>query len=59
MAGVIPFVGEDRFFWASDFPHADHPPEYVPNLEQLVGMLPDSARPKLLGENVRDCYRLR
>jgi len=30
VAGVIPFVGEDRFFWASDFPHADHPPDYVP-----------------------------
>ena len=58
VAGVIPFVGEDRFFWASDFPHADHPPDYVPNLERLVAMLPESARPKILGENVRRCYGL-
>jgi uncharacterized protein len=58
VAGVIPFVGEDRFFWASDFPHADHPPDYVPNLEHLVEMLPPSARPKILGRNVRECYRL-
>src|SRR5207247_10062401 len=58
VAGVIPFVGEDRFFWASDFPHADHPPDYVPNLARLVEMLPQSARPKILGSNVRTCYGL-
>jgi predicted TIM-barrel fold metal-dependent hydrolase len=58
LAGVIPFVGEDRFFWASDFPHSDHPPEYIPNLQRLVGLLPESARPKILGANVRECYRM-
>lgn len=58
VAGVIPFVGEDRFFWASDFPHADHPPEYLPNLEKLAALLPGSARSKLLGENVLRCYGL-
>jgi predicted TIM-barrel fold metal-dependent hydrolase len=58
VAGVIPFVGEDRFFWASDFPHSDHPPEYIPNLIELVSLLPDSARPGLLGKNVLDCYGL-
>jgi len=58
VAGVIPFVGEDRFFWASDFPHSDHPPEYLQNLERLVALLPESARSKLLGENVLRCYRL-
>ncbi len=56
LAGVIPFVGEDRFFWASDFPHADHPPDYLANLEELVGLLPPSARSRLLGENVLECY---
>ena len=56
LAGVIPFVGEDRFFWASDFPHADHPPDYLANLEALVELLPTSARPKLLGQNVLACY---
>jgi len=58
LAGVIPFVGEDRFFWASDFPHADHPPKYIPNLTTLVNLLPESARPKLLGKNVLTCYNL-
>jgi predicted TIM-barrel fold metal-dependent hydrolase len=58
LAGVIPFVGEDRFFWASDFPHSDHPPKYIPNLTTLVNLLPESARPKLLGKNVLECYGL-
>ena len=58
VAGVIPFVGEDRFFWASDFPHADHPPDYLPNLQELVALLPESARAKLLSENVANCYGL-
>ena len=56
LAGVIPFVGEDRFFWASDFPHADHPPDYLANLEGLVALLPATARPKVLGQNVLSCY---
>jgi predicted TIM-barrel fold metal-dependent hydrolase len=58
LAGVIPFVGEDRFFWASDFPHPDHPPDYVPELERLLAALPESARTPLLGRNVREAYAL-
>ena len=58
VAGVIPFVGEDRFFWASDFPHSDHPPEYIPHLIELVSLLPESSRAGLLGKNVLDCYGL-
>lgn len=58
LAGVIPFVGEDRFFWASDFPHADHPPAYISNLQRLVGLLPETARAKILGQNVLECYRI-
>ena len=51
-------VGEDRFFWASDFPHPDHPPEYIPNLEQRVSGMKESTRTKLLGGNVRRAYGL-
>ncbi|MFP8879966.1 MAG: amidohydrolase family protein, partial [Myxococcota bacterium] len=32
LAAIIPIVGADRFFWASDFPHPDHPTEYVPEV---------------------------
>ena len=52
LAAIIPVVGEDRFFWASDFPHPDHPPDYIPELARLVDQLPESARPGFLGANV-------
>ncbi|MEE8558930.1 MAG: amidohydrolase family protein [Myxococcota bacterium] len=55
---IIPVVGEDRFFWASDFPHPDHPPDYVENLTRLVKGLPQSARDGLLGLNVLKAYRI-
>ena len=58
LAAVIPTVGGDRFFWASDFPHPDHPPDYVPEVERLVEALPESARAPLLGKNVLDAYDL-
>ena len=35
--------GVERFLWASDFPHADHTPEYVDDLNELVSVVP--ARP--------------
>lgn len=56
LAAVIPTVGEDRFFWASDFPHPDHPPNYVPELERIVADLPESARAGFLGRNVLEAY---
>jgi predicted TIM-barrel fold metal-dependent hydrolase len=52
LAAIIPVVGADRFFWASDFPHPDHPPDYVPEVTRLARSLPESARPGFLGENV-------
>jgi predicted TIM-barrel fold metal-dependent hydrolase len=58
LAGVIPLVGEDRFFWASDFPHPDHAPRYLAELRELVELLPPSARYKLMSDNVRVAYGL-
>jgi predicted TIM-barrel fold metal-dependent hydrolase len=58
LAPVVEIVGEDRFFWASDFPHPDHAPEYVPALERVLERLPASAGRKLLGENVLSAYGL-
>ena len=58
LAAIIPLVGDDRFFWASDFPHPDHPPDYVAHLTRLVQALPDSARAGALGRNVLSAYRL-
>ena len=59
LAGVIPLVGEDKFFWASDFPHPDHAPRYLTELAELVELLPPSARYKLMSDNVRAVYGLR
>ncbi len=58
LAAVVSIVGEDRFFWASDFPHPDHPPDYIPNLTRLLEALPEIARPGLLGRNVLRAYRI-
>jgi uncharacterized protein len=58
LAGVIPRVGEDKFFWASDFPHPDHAPRYLTELAELVELLPASARWKLMSDNVRAVYGL-
>jgi uncharacterized protein len=55
---LIELYGEDRFFWASDFPHPDHTGDYITELDELASRLPDSARRKLLGENVRRAYGL-
>ena len=55
---MIPLVGEDKFFWASDFPHPDHAPRYVTELAELVELLPPSARYKLMSDNVRAVYGL-
>jgi predicted TIM-barrel fold metal-dependent hydrolase len=53
---LMDLYGEDRFFWASDFPHPDHTGDYIEELQELAGKLSPQARPKLLGENVRRCY---
>jgi uncharacterized protein len=53
---LMELYGEDRFFWASDFPHPDHTGDYIEELAQLAGKLSPPARAKLLGQNVRACY---
>jgi predicted TIM-barrel fold metal-dependent hydrolase len=48
--------GADRFLWASDFPHADHTPEYVHDLEELADAFPEADRRRFLGDNARDLF---
>ncbi|MEL7156239.1 MAG: amidohydrolase family protein, partial [Actinomycetota bacterium] len=45
--------GADRFLWASDFPHADHTPDYVADLQELVDAFPDQTRQAFVGDNAR------
>ena len=53
---LMELYGEDRFFWASDFPHPDHTGDYLVELDELAQRLAASARQKLLGENVQRAY---
>lgn len=55
---IVDFVGADKFFWASDFPHPDHPSNYMTELAELVAPLSEDTRRKVLGENVKQVYNL-
>lgn len=50
--------GVDRFLWASDFPHADHTPEYVHDLNELVAAFPQADRRAFIGDNARALFDL-
>jgi predicted TIM-barrel fold metal-dependent hydrolase len=49
----------DRFMWASDFPHADHTPAYIDDLEDLAGAFSDAHRRPFLGDNARALFGIR
>ena len=57
-AYVIDYVGRDRFFWASDFPHPDHGGKYLDALERMVKPMSPESRRAIVGQNVLDCYKL-
>ena len=50
--------GVERFLWASDFPHADHTPEYINDLNELVAAFPEEQRPAFVGGNARALFGL-
>lgn len=58
LSRIIEYVGADRFFWASDFPHPDHGDNYMEELAELVEPLSDTARRQVLWENVSRVYKL-
>ena len=58
VAGIVPFVGDDKFFWASDFPHPDHTPEYLHELAEMLEPLPESSKRKILRDNVAKAYNI-
>ena len=59
LASIMPVVGADRFFWASDFPHPDHAPDYIPEVARIVEELPEPMRAGFLGSNVLDAFGLK
>jgi predicted TIM-barrel fold metal-dependent hydrolase len=58
LPSVISYVGADRFFWATDYPHSDHGGDYMEEVHALAAVLDSDARRRLLGENVAGLYRL-
>jgi predicted TIM-barrel fold metal-dependent hydrolase len=44
--------------WASDFPHLDHTPEYILDLDRLVGSFPEADRRKFAGDNCRQLFKI-
>jgi predicted TIM-barrel fold metal-dependent hydrolase len=48
----------DRFMWASDFPHADHTPDYIDDLDELAAAFSTESRQKFLGDNARDLFQI-
>ncbi|MGH7932927.1 MAG: amidohydrolase family protein [Candidatus Binataceae bacterium] len=58
IAAMTRLVGEDRFFWASDYPHPDHPGHYLEELRGMVEGMTVTARRGVLGENVARAYAL-
>ena len=58
IAGLMTHVGEDKFFWASDYPHPDHPGNYLEELQGLIAPMTESGRRGILGANVAKAYGL-
>jgi len=48
----------DRFMWASDFPHIDHTPGYIDDLEELAGSFDEASRDRFLGGNARELFAI-
>jgi predicted TIM-barrel fold metal-dependent hydrolase len=46
----------DRFLWASDFPHADHPPDYIANVAEMAAGFPEPRRRAFLGDQARKLF---
>ncbi|HEX2737506.1 MAG TPA: amidohydrolase family protein [Acidimicrobiia bacterium] len=59
LPALIPFIGEDRVVWGSDYPHHDATfPGAVDELREVIASLPPSVRAKVLGGNAAACYHL-
>ncbi|MEE2983090.1 MAG: amidohydrolase family protein [Pseudomonadota bacterium] len=55
---LIEYVGADKFFWASDFPHPDHTDDYIDSLKGLLAPLSVGTQNKVMRENVAHVYKL-
>lgn len=55
---MMEYIGSEKFFWASDFPHDDHTCDYIKDLSELVAPMSEESRRNFLGTNVARVYGL-
>jgi predicted TIM-barrel fold metal-dependent hydrolase len=55
---IVDHVGADRFLWATDYPHPDHPATWRTSLARFVGPLSERSAALVLGGNVAALYGL-
>ncbi len=55
---MMEYIGSDKFFWASDFPHDDHTCDSIKALAELVAPMSEESRTNFLGANVARVYGL-
>lgn len=53
---IIQFVGDDKFFAGSDYPHAEGFAHLVPSMRTLLSALPETSVEKILGANAAAFY---
>jgi predicted TIM-barrel fold metal-dependent hydrolase len=55
---MMRLVGEGKFVWSSDFPHAEGYAHPEVELHEASAGLPESAQQKILGANAARLYNL-
>jgi predicted TIM-barrel fold metal-dependent hydrolase len=48
----------DHFLWASDFPHIDHTPDYIDDVNELAASFEDVSRSRFPGDNARNAFAI-
>jgi len=55
---IVDHVGADRFVWATDYPHPDHPATWRTSLSRFVDPLSERSAAMVLGGNAAALYGL-
>jgi predicted TIM-barrel fold metal-dependent hydrolase len=59
LPALLPYLGEQRVVWGSDYPHHDATfPGAVAKLQAAISQLPETTRHRILGGNADALYRL-
>ena len=56
---MVQFLGDDRFFTGSDYPHAEGFVQPIQKIRSVLSSLPTASVDKILGENGRKFYGIR